>query len=96
MEDPLVLQELQVQGSGDPPAEKYLCKMKFLGQGGKSWICTECDYQGIKPNVRNHVESQHLNLSYMCILCTKVFKTWKIRDQHSKRCQNKAEGFSTL
>merc|ERR1712029_15066 len=49
----------------DPPDDVFLSKMKYL-EMSRCWSCTDCDYQSIKPNVRHHVESNHLNLKYRC------------------------------
>ena len=67
----------------DPPDDVFLSKMKYL-EMSRCWSCTDCDYQSIKPNVRHHVESNHLNLKYRCQICGQMLRTYKSRYNHYK------------
>ena len=61
-----------------------MSKMIFLGPG-EGFSCLECQYSStMKSNIRHHVESRHLDLSYPCSVCDKVQKSYKAWYTHLK------------
>ena len=61
-----------------------MSRILALGQGG-GFSCLECEYTStMKSNMRHHVESRHLDLSYHCTLCNKTQKSYKAWYTHSK------------
>ena len=62
-----------------------MSKMVSLGPG-QGYKCSDCDYSSIvKSNLRHHVESTHLDLTYECDLCLKSFKSYKSLFMHLQR-----------
>ena len=49
--------------------------MTKVNRGNSFWECLDCDYKThLKPNIRQHVETKHLDLSYPCNFCGKTFQ----------------------
>jgi len=66
--------------------EEFMSKVINRG-AGNGWECLECDYKShLKPNIRQHVETRHLDLSYPCDICGKIFKSYKTCQMHQKNC----------
>ena len=61
-------------------AKTYLCpKMLSLGPG-LGYRCYDCEFKSPKKDdLRHHIESSHLNLSYNCQLSGKAYKSYKGR-----------------
>jgi len=65
--------------------EMVLSKMKFSHSpdGGSFWICLECFYKSkYKGDIRKHVETRHLFLSFPCSVCSQVLTTSKALKRH--------------
>ena len=62
---------------------------KILALGPREgFSCLECEYTStMKSNIRHHVESRHLDLSYPCTLCNKMQKSYKAWFTHFKTHQ---------
>ena len=61
-----------------------MSKMTYVGPG-QGFVCTDCSYVADKKgNMRQHIESKHLDLSYPCSICGKQYKTYKTWYQHQK------------
>jgi len=75
----------------DVQIESYLVK-GTNSEGKSGWQCIECNkYSKTKANLRKHVEI-HLELSFACKYCEKVYKTRNSLNLHmytSKPCRNK-------
>ena len=42
--------------------------------------CTDCGFKTLKKdNMRHHIESSHLELTYNCEVCGKSYKSYKER-----------------
>ena len=53
---------------------------------GGSWKCLECPYQGLRYNVRMHVESKHMRSNvYHCPMCPKFFAKMNAFRIHKSR-----------
>ena len=65
--------------------ELVMSKILNLGPGlGLS--CTECEYNStMKSNMRYHIESKHLDLSYTCSECGNTYKSYKSWQMHIQR-----------
>ena len=64
--------------------ELVMSKMMYLGPG-EGFSCLECEYiSKMKSNIRHHVESKHLDLSYPCSACDKTQKSYKAWYLHMK------------
>jgi len=69
----------------DDHEELVMSKMNNLGTG-LGFSCTDCDYNSsVKSNMRHHVESTHLDLTYQCNLCLKSLKSYKSWFMHMQR-----------
>ena len=81
----------------DEHEEIVMSKMINLGPG-LGYKCSDCDYNSaVKSNMRHHVESTHLDLTYQCNLCPKSLKSYKSWFMHMQRAHKNrnAEGFQT-
>ena len=79
---------LAVSGQQKSTMEQHeamvMSKILPLGQR-EGFSCLECDYTStMKSNMRHHVESRHLDLTYLCTLCNKTQKSYKAWYSHSK------------
>ena len=64
--------------------ELVMSKMTYLGPG-EGFACTDCDYRASKKgNIRCHVETRHLDLSYQCKYCDKIQKSYKAWYTHNR------------
>ena len=65
--------------------ELVLSKMTNLGPG-LGFQCNDCQYSStVNGNMRHHIESTHLDLSYQCSLCMKSLKSYKSWFMHMQR-----------
>ena len=58
---------------------EYLFMSKMVSLGPTlGYHCTDCDFKSPKKdNMRHHIESTHLDLTYNCELCGKAYKSYK-------------------
>ena len=57
----------------------FMSKMLSLGPT-LGYNCTDCEFKSLKKdNMRHHIESSHLNLTYNCEVCGKAYKSYKGR-----------------
>ena len=55
----------------------FMSKMLSLGPG-LGYSCSDCEFKTTKKdNLRHHIESSHLNLTYNCEVCGKAYKSYK-------------------
>ena len=68
-----------------------MSKMINLGPG-LGYNCSDCGYNNSKKdNMRHHIESTHLDLTYTCNVCqksSKSYKSWFMHIQRSHRIKN--------
>ena len=77
--------------AGDNHEDLVMSKMVNLGSG-LGYNCTDCDYNSrMKSNMRHHVESKHLNLTYHCSICRKSQKSYKSWFLHIKLCTMRSQ-----
>ena len=57
----------------------FMSKMMSLGPT-LGYQCTDCEFKTPKrDNMRHHIESAHLDLTYNCQVCGKSYKSYKGR-----------------
>ena len=63
--------------------------------GSVSWMCIVCEYKNPSlTNLTNHVERNHLNATYSCPKCSKVFRSrhaikthmYRLHDDDPQKC----------